>query len=182
MWIVLDTIIPVSALISGDGYPGRVRAAVKREGITLVKSEFHQAPHSTMHIVHELDETRIAQLHAFFAREWWTSDRSLEETRRCVEGSQIRIGLTDDTGDLIGFARVITDYTFKALVFDVIVADAHRGKGLGDHLVKLVLEHPDLARVRHFELYCLPDVEPFYERHGFSTEVGGVRLMRRDGA
>ena len=75
-----------------------------------------------------------------------------------------------------------TDYTFKALVFDVIVADAHRGKGLGEHLLKLVLEHPDLARVRHFELYCLPDVGPFYERHGFSTEVGGVRLMRRDGA
>ena len=135
-----------------------------------------------MRIIHELDETRIAQLHEFFAREWWTSDRSLEETRRCVEGSQICIGVTDDTGDLIGFARVITDYTFKALVFDVIVADAHRGKGLGEHLIKLVLEHPDLARVRHFELYCLPDVGPFYERHGFSTEVGGVRLMRRDGA
>ena len=97
-------------------------------------------------------------------------------------GSQICIGLTDDTGNLIGFVRVITDYTFKALVFDVIVADAHRGKGLGDHLIKLVLEHPDLARVRHFELYCLPDVGPFYERHGFSTEVGGVRLMRCDGA
>ena len=98
------------------------------------------------------------------------------------EGSQIRIGLTDDRGDLIGFARVITDYTFKALVFDVIVACAHRGKGLGEHLIKLVLEHPDLARVRHFELYCLPDVEPFYQRYGFSTEVGGVHLMRRDGA
>ena len=64
----------------------------------------------------------------------------------------------------------------------MIVADAHRGKGLGEHLIKLALEHPDLARVRHFELYCLPDVEPFYKRHGFSTEVGGVRLMRRDGA
>ena len=134
-----------------------------------------------MRTVYELDETGIAQLHALFLGEWWTADRSLEETRRCVEGSQIRIGLTDDTGDLIGFVRVITDFTFKALVFDVIVADAHRGKGLGDHLVELVLEHPDLARVRHFELYCLPEIGPFYERLGFSTEVGGVRLMRRDG-
>ena len=122
------------------------------------------------------------QLHAFFAREWWTVGRSIEETRRCVEGSQVRIGLLDAAGDLIGFARVVTDYTFKALIFDVIVADAHRGNGLGDRLIELVLEHPDLARVRHFELYCLPDVAPFYERHGFSTEVGGVRLMRREGA
>ena len=133
-----------------------------------------------MRIVHQLDEVRIAQLHRFFLREWWTADRSLDETRRCVEGSQIRIGVLDDAGDLIGFARVVTDYSFKALVFDVIVAGAHRGEGLGDRLIELVLKHPDLARVRHFELYCLPGVAPFYERHGFSTEVGGVRLMRRE--
>ena len=133
-----------------------------------------------MHIVYRLDETRIAQLHALFAREWWTAGRSLEETRRCVEGSQIRIGLIDDAGDLTGFARVITDYTFKALIFDVVVAGGHRGKGLGDRLIELVLEHRELARVGHFELYCRPEIEPFYERHGFSAEVGGVRLMRRE--
>ena len=132
-----------------------------------------------MHVVYQLDSTRIAQLQAFFAREWWTSDRSLEETRRCVEGSQICIGLTGDSGDLIGFARVITDYTFKALIFDVIVAEERRGEGLGDRLIELVLRHPDLARVRDFELYCLPGMGPFYERHGFSVEVGGVHLMRR---
>ena len=132
-----------------------------------------------MRIVHRIDEALIAQLHALFEREWWTAGRSLEETRRCMEGSQVRIGLTDDAGDLIGFARVVTDYTVKALIFDVIVAEAHRGKGLGDRLIERVLDHPDLARVRHFELYCLPEIGPFYERHGFSTEVGGVRLMRR---
>ena len=43
MRIVLDSNILVSALISGDGYPGRVLAAVKREGITLVTSEFQIA-------------------------------------------------------------------------------------------------------------------------------------------
>ena len=130
-------------------------------------------------IVHELDETLIVQLHAFFQREWWTAGRSLDETRRCVEGSQVCIGLVDEGGDLIGFTRVITDFTFKALIFDVIVAESHRGRGLGDRLMELVLEHPDLARVGNFELYCLPSVGTFYERHGFSTDVGGMRLMRR---
>lgn len=134
-----------------------------------------------MRVVYELDKTQIAQLHAFFSREWWTAGRSFEETRRCVEGSQIRIGLIEDDSNLVAFARVITDYTFKALIFDVIVADAYRGTGLGDYLIELILEHPDLARVRHFELYCLPEIGSFYERHGFSAEVGGVRLMRREG-
>ena len=135
-----------------------------------------------MRVVHDLDETGLAELHALFAREWWTAGRSLEDTRRCVAGSQVRIGLVDDPGALAGFARVVTDYTFKALIFDVIVAEAHRGKGLGDRLIALVLGHPDLVRVGHFELYCLPELGAFYERHGFSTEVGGVRLMRRTGA
>ena len=38
MRIVLDTNIFISALISGDGYPGQLLAAVKRERITLVTS------------------------------------------------------------------------------------------------------------------------------------------------
>ena len=40
MRIVLDSNIFVSALISGEGSPGRLLAAVKREGITLVTSPY----------------------------------------------------------------------------------------------------------------------------------------------
>lgn len=40
MRIVLDTNILVSALISGEGPPGQVLAAIRRERITLVTSAF----------------------------------------------------------------------------------------------------------------------------------------------
>lgn len=40
MRIVLDSNIFVSALISGEGHPGQVLAAIKRERITLVTSAF----------------------------------------------------------------------------------------------------------------------------------------------
>ena len=40
MRIVLDTNILVSALISGEGPPGQVLAAVKSPGITLITSRF----------------------------------------------------------------------------------------------------------------------------------------------
>lgn len=52
MRIVLDSNIFVSALISGEGFPGQLLAAVKREGITLVTSKF-----------------QIDELRAVFARE-----------------------------------------------------------------------------------------------------------------
>lgn len=129
-------------------------------------------------IVEHLSDAQVRQLHALYQNEWWTKDRTLEQTRSCVEGSQICLGFTDSSGQLAGFGRVLTDFTFKALIFDVIIAPEHRGRGLGDELVAAIMNHPKLAPVSSFELYCLPELVPFYERHGFSTEIGGLQLLR----
>lgn len=134
---------------------------------------------STESIIYQLDEQHLQQLHELYQNEWWTKGRSLEATRKCISHSQIRIGILNNSGDLIGFARVLTDFTFKALIFDVIVAPAYRDQGLGDKLVSLILNHEQLREVRSFELYCLPELMPFYVRHGFSDEVGAIKLMRR---
>jgi len=130
-------------------------------------------------IVDSLSEGHIEQLHALYQDEWWTKGRSLDATARCVRGSQICVGLETAEGRLVGFARVLTDFTFKALIFDVIVAEGWRGFGLGDRLMQRVMEHPQLRRVSHFELYCLREMSSFYGRHGFSEDVGAIRLMRR---
>lgn len=131
-----------------------------------------------MEIVYGVSEEQIRHLHGLYQTAWWAKGRSLEDTRRCVAGSQICIGLVDAQKKLIGFARVLTDYTFKALIFDVIVCESHRGKGLGDKLIELIKTHGDLARVRHFELYCLPDMNDFYVGHGFTSELGEFQFMR----
>lgn len=134
---------------------------------------------SVLRVVHGLSEAQLQQLHALYQNEWWTHGRTLAETRRCVAGSQLCLGLVDPADRLAGFSRVLTDFTFKALIFDVIVAPDHRGSGLGDRLVSLITGHEKLREVKSFELYCLPELVPFYERHGFSDDVGNVRLMRR---
>lgn len=131
-----------------------------------------------MNVIRELSEKHIEQLHALYQDEWWTRGRSLEDTKRCVSGSQICIGIASNNDDLIGFARVLTDFTFKALIFDVIVAQGERGNGLGNELLSLIKNHERLKLVRHFELYCLPEMLPFYEKHGFSMNVGEIKFMR----
>jgi len=60
----------------------------------------------------------------------------------------------------------------------VIVAPAYRGLGAGRRLMDLVQTHPRIRDVRHKELYCLPEMVPFYRRWDFSEETGGVTLMR----
>lgn len=135
-----------------------------------------------MNVIYSLSEDHIAQLHTLYQQEWWTKGRSAEDTKKCVLGSQICIGIVSETDELVGFARVITDYVFKAFVFDVIVRHDARGLGLGNKLLSLITTHQRLESVRHFELYCLPEMMAFYTKHGFVSEVGEIQLMRLSNA
>jgi len=131
-----------------------------------------------MKIINKFSDENIKQVHQLYKEVWWGKERSLEDTFECVKGSQICIGIVDDNENLIGFVRIITDFIYKAIIFDVIVSAKQRGAGLGLKLMELVKNHNSLQKVKHFELYCLPDMEDFYSRLGFSTEVGGIKLMR----
>ena len=132
-----------------------------------------------MEVIYELNEKQIEDLHHLYQKEWWTKGRSIDETKACVKGSQICIGVVDSSGKLQGFARVLTDCIFKAFIFDVIVSKEQRGMGIGNKLIKLIITHKKLIRVKHFELYCLPKMYGYYEKHGFSHGVDNVKLMRR---
>jgi len=133
-----------------------------------------------LRIVDRLDGDLPEQLHLLYRGEWWTNRRELDGVRRMLEGSDVVIGLVDeDTGVLAGFARVITDFVYKALVLDVIVDERHRGTGLGARLMDEVVEHPRLRDVAHFELYCRPELVAFYERWGFTNELGVIQFFRR---
>ncbi|MDH5773894.1 MAG: GNAT family N-acetyltransferase [Nitrospirota bacterium] len=131
-----------------------------------------------MQPIYELHDDQISTFWRLYQNEWWTQGRTLEETKQCIKGSQICIGIIDGSGELCGFARVLTDYIFKAVILDVIVSPVYRGDGLGDQLIELIVRHEKLHNVKHFELYCLPEFQAFYARHGFTTDVGNVALMR----
>lgn len=130
-----------------------------------------------MEVVYSLNEQQVNELWTLYQQEWWSEKRSLEETIACTRGSSICIGLIDNN-KLIGFARVLTDYIFKAMIYDVIISKDMRGRGLGDKLLQLIKNHPSLSSVNSFELYCIPEMISFYKKHGFSDDVGDIVLMR----
>ena len=94
--------------------------------------------------------------------------------------SNLNFGLIKD-GKLIGFSRVLSDFTYKALLFDFIVDKNERGHGLGRFLMEAVLTHPKVRQTQHLDLNCLPDVESFYQQFDFKTLARDVDflLMRR---
>lgn len=127
-----------------------------------------------------LNRHHVRDLHALFQGEWWTRGRSFADVERMLTYSTYVFGLCRARDDrLVAFARVLTDRVFKALIFDVIVAPAHRGEGLGRRLMERIVRHAVLKKVRHLELYCLPELVPFYGKWQFSSDVSGVVRLRR---
>jgi GNAT superfamily N-acetyltransferase len=130
-----------------------------------------------MNIVDSLTDHQILELHQLYQQEWWTNSRTIEQTNNGVKGSQIVIAVTDEN-QLVGFARVLTDYTFKALIFDLMVHKDYRGQKLGSVMIEKIKQHPKLSNVIHFELYCLPELFEYYHQHDFDDNLGGIKLMR----
>jgi ribosomal protein S18 acetylase RimI-like enzyme len=95
-----------------------------------------------------------------------------------LAGTDLVLALIERAGDrLIGFTRVLTDWRYRAYVYDVIVARDWQGRGLGRALMDALLSR--LAGVESIELTCRPEMIGFYRRWGFSDELGGSLLMRR---
>ena len=131
-----------------------------------------------MKVIYEFSEKHVEELHGLFQTAWWAKGRTLEDTKSCVLGSQICVGLANQKNVLVGFTRVLTDFTFKAFIFDVIVCENQRGNGYGSRLLALVKSHEKLKDIKHFELYCAPEMHDFYAKHGFNAELGEIVLMR----
>lgn len=125
--------------------------------------------------VHVIKDGHLAALYQLYSKEWWTKDRTRAQIDKMLKGSDLVFGCCDSDGRLAGFARVLTDYTFKAMIFDVIVSDDFRGRSIGSALITRILQHPDLQPVTSFELYCPDRLVPYYERFGFAA--GSAKLL-----
>ena len=138
--------------------------------------------HGNLEQFDKLNTAEIETLVALYDQEWWTRGRKPEDVERMLAHCDIVIAYREvKSRQLVGFARVLTDYVYKAFIFDVIVDHAYRGHGLGRVLMDEVIKHPDLETVRAMELYCLPEMIPFYRKWTFEpvTNEAPFCLMRR---
>ncbi|MEV0431548.1 GNAT family N-acetyltransferase [Micromonospora sp. NPDC050495] len=135
---------------------------------------------SEIEVRDEVGADCLPYLMDLFASAWWTATRTTSEVTRMLAASDLVFALIHRPSErLVGFARVITDEVYLAVVLDVVVAPGSRGSGLGAMLMDAVVGHPRLAAVRSIELVCQPELMPFYRRWGFTEQVGRSRLMRR---
>ena len=105
---------------------------------------------------------------------YWALGRPREVVQRSIDNSLCFGAFAD--GQLVGFARVVTDYATFGWLADVFVVEAHRGQGVGKALVQAVQEHPYLRAVRL--LLATKDAHGLYAQYGFEP-VAPDRYMQR---
>ena len=119
----------------------------------------------------------LKALQGLYAKAWWTAGRIPEGIRSVLRHSDL-IATAWDGPRLAGFARVSTDFAYRAVLWDVIVDPVHQRRGLGTRLVRAIIDDPRLRGVESFWLFTT-DKQPFYRRVGFKGYPRNVLVWRR---
>ena len=106
----------------------------------------------------------------------WGHSRGLEGIRAMIEGTSLCFSARHEDR-LVGFCRIITDFVYRASLWDVIVHPAHQGKGLGSALVDYALTHPAIRNIPIVMAYTNEWMR-FLQGRGFETRKGLMMLMR----
>lgn len=122
------------------------------------------------------DSTKIpvSQLAELLHKTYWAENRPVEAMEQSIRHSLCYGAYDPEDGKLIGFARVITDYATTYYLCDVVVEEAHRGKGIGKALLTEIVTDPRLCGLK--ALLLTRDAHGFYQRFGFREEPGKLMM------
>ncbi|GAA4927042.1 GNAT family N-acetyltransferase [Streptomyces coeruleoprunus] len=123
------------------------------------------------------DRLDRARIHHWLSTDaYWALGRSRERQDRAIDGS-LNFGAYDGaSGDIVAYARVVTDRATFAWLCDVYVDRAARGKGLGTALVEAVRDHLAPLGLKRIML-ATEDAHGVYEKVGFRPLEAPGRWM-----
>ncbi|MCA9049916.1 MAG: GNAT family N-acetyltransferase [Planctomycetaceae bacterium] len=130
------------------------------------------------HIAEKLTDKHVVELYDLIRSQWWGGQRSLDDVRQMVQNTSLMLGLIEHSSNrLVGYCRTLTDFTFRATIYDVMVEESLQGRGLGKRLMDAMHFHPRLQNVSFIYLACEPDLYSFYAQWGFKTYEGRAQWM-----
>ena len=117
----------------------------------------------------ELDDSKERtdreEVHRFLSEvSYWAMGRSRETQDRLIDEAARIVGLFDGARQ-IGFCRAASDGTSFVYLADVYVLEEYRGRGLGEELVRELVEHGPLASLRW--ILHTTNMHSLYRKFGF---------------
>lgn len=116
------------------------------------------------------------QLQHLYSFTRWGRGRSLEQIERMLSASSLCFSVYYEE-KLVAFCRILTDFIFRASLWDIMVHPDHQGKGLGSSLLDYAISHPAVKHIPLILTYT-SELGPFLKQHGFKEEKGAMMLLR----
>lgn len=117
------------------------------------------------------------ELQELYRFAYWGKSRTIDQIARMLVNSSMCFSVRHE-GKVVAFCRVLTDFVFRASLWDFLVHPDHQGKGIGSALIDYALNHPAIKDIPLIITYTR-DLAPFLERHGFEGDEGALILLRR---
>lgn len=117
----------------------------------------------------------IAAVKSLLKQSYWANERTEETILKSIENS-ICYGVYKND-ELVGFGRVVTDYSTFYWVCDIIIDAKHRGNGLGKELVNIITSSRELAGL--LGTLCTMDAHGLYEQYGFIRDASKFMIKKK---
>jgi len=123
---------------------------------------------------HAVSPEELANLYRFTR---WGKSRSIEDISRMLEGTSMCFSVRHEN-HLVAFCRMLTDFVYRASLWDIMVHPDHQGKKVGTSLLDYALGHPSIKNIPLIITYT-SELGPFLAPHGFEPREGAMMLLRR---
>ncbi|MDR1623161.1 MAG: GNAT family N-acetyltransferase [Synergistaceae bacterium] len=117
-----------------------------------------------------------AELQDLYRYSQWGRSRSVEGIETMLTNTSMCFSARSG-GKLVGFCRIVTDFIYRASLWDVMVHPAHQGKGLGSALVDYALTHPAIKKIPLIVTYT-DEWIPFMTSRGFEARESVMMMLR----
>ena len=118
-----------------------------------------------------------AELQNLYRYTPWGKSRSCEEIARMLRHTDLCFSARVDDR-LVAFCRMLTDFTYRASLWDLMVHSDYQGRGLGTRTLQYALSHPAVRAVPLIVAFST-DLGSFLARQGFVPRDGQMMLLRR---
>lgn len=122
------------------------------------------------------DSRHIDDIQRMLSKVFWSPGITRNEILKGIKNSALVVGAYMETGQQIGFLRVVSDKVRFAYLMDVVVHENYRRQGIGQKMVRFALFHPELKDVYQWLLGTL-DAHGVYKKLGFEPLINTEKWM-----
>jgi GNAT superfamily N-acetyltransferase len=111
------------------------------------------------------DKMDFIKVTGMLSKTYWSPGINIDEVKKGASNSTLTVGVFY-SGEQIGYSRVISDKTRFAYILDVYVDENYRKNGIGQLMMKNILQHEELKDVYQWILITR-DAHGVYGKSGF---------------